>query len=159
MISDIRKIGKMKHVTTKDKRNVLLQGQKVISIDEDRTTLRPLRPSEMTFHHGWTRHASMPNISSDRRIELNVQYLATYVKQKKHDQDSAILMRGEDAYQHFKKKIPATLDVDPEAMQLSVELEHMYLKPLEVNNDIRPTNRLISGTVGSTPVKCCSHVE
>ena len=116
MIPDSRKMGKMKHVRTKDKSNILLQGQTVLYIDEDRSTLCPLRQSEVTFHHGWILHASMPNISSDRRIELNVQYLATYVKQTKHDQDSAILMRGEDAYQHFKTDISATSDVDTEAM-------------------------------------------
>ena len=66
------KMVKMKHVTTEDDSNVLLQGQTVKSVDRDRSTLCTLRPGEARLHNGWALHVSMPNMSLDRRIGLNV---------------------------------------------------------------------------------------
>jgi|TARA_B100001093_G_scaffold163187_1_gene155555 ectoine hydroxylase-related dioxygenase (phytanoyl-CoA dioxygenase family) len=128
MIPGSHKMGKVEHSATEDDTNVLLQGQTVKSVDEDQSELCPLRPGEATFHHGWTLHASMPNKSEDRRIGLNVQYLATHVRQTKHDHDSAILVRGEDAYQHFRTDIPASSDLDPDSMERQAELERMYVE-------------------------------
>ena len=128
MIPGSHRMGKEEHVASEDDSNVLLQGQTVKSVDEDRSKLCPLRPGEATFHHGWTLHASMPNMSDDRRIGLNVQYLATHVRQTKHDGDSAMLARGEDTYHHFKTDTPATSDLDPKAMERQAELERMYIE-------------------------------
>jgi ectoine hydroxylase-related dioxygenase (phytanoyl-CoA dioxygenase family) len=128
MIPGSHRMGKEEHVASEDDSNVLLQGQTVKSVDEDRSKLCPLRPGEATFHHGWTLHASMPNMSDDRRIGLNVQYLATHVRQTKHDGDSAMLARGEDTYHHFKTDTPATSDLDPKAMEHQAELERMYIE-------------------------------
>ncbi|MGB0556379.1 MAG: hypothetical protein ACPGJW_03910 [Paracoccaceae bacterium] len=70
----------------------------------------------------------MPNRSEDRRIGLNVQYLATHVRQMKHDKDSAMLVRGEDRYQHFRTDRPATSDLDPKALERQAELERLYVE-------------------------------
>ena len=59
-------------------------------------------------------HSSMPNQSDDRRIGVNVQYIAPHVRQTKDDGDSAILVRGEDHYRHFEKDIVATEDMTEE---------------------------------------------
>ena len=128
MIPGSHRMGKEEHVASEDDSNVLLQGQTVKSVDEDQSKLCPLRPGEATFHHGWTLHASMPNMSDDRRIGLNVQYLATHVRQTKHDGDSAMLARGEDTYHHFKTDTPATSDLDPKAMERQAELARMYIE-------------------------------
>ena len=108
--------GRMEHKTTEDSDNVLLQGQTVSGINESNAHFCPLAPGEATFHHGWTLHASMPNRSADRRIGLNVQYLATHVRQTKHDLDTAMLVRGQDDYGHFESEKPATSDLDPAAI-------------------------------------------
>ena len=70
----------------------------------------------------------MPNRSEDRRIGLNVQYLATHVRQMKHDKDSAMLVRGEDRYHHFTTDRPATSDLDPKALERQAELERLYVE-------------------------------
>lgn len=126
MIPGSHKQGRVDHETTADDSNVLLQGQTVRGVREEDALLCPLQPGEATFHHGWTLHASMPNKSNDRRIGLNVQYLAPHVRQTKHDLDTAILVRGEDRYNHFKPDIPATRDLDPEALERQAELERLY---------------------------------
>jgi len=122
--------GRQKHATTEDDNNVLLQGQTVQGIDESKTTLCPLRPGEASFHHGWTLHASTPNIGNDRRIGLNVQYIAPHVRQTKHDLDTAILARGEDKYNYFGADTPATTDFDPAAVERHRVLQQLYVDTL-----------------------------
>lgn len=126
MIPGSHKLGRQEHTTGDDKTNVLLQAQTIAGVEEDKATMCPLAPGEASFHHGWTMHASMPNISDDRRIGLNVQYLAPHVRQTKHDMDTAILVRGTDRYNHFGVDIPAVSDLDPAAIKRQAELEALY---------------------------------
>ena len=118
--------GRLEHVTTQDQANVLLQGQVVQGVDESHAIMCTLEPGEASFHHGWTLHASMPNESKDRRIGLNVQYLATHIRQTKHTLDSAILVRGEDRYHHFLEDMPAKSAFDLSAMTRQAEMELRY---------------------------------
>lgn len=120
--------GRVDHELTEDPSNVLLQGQTVRDLNESDAVLCALEPGEASFHHGWTLHASIPNQSKERRIGLNVQYLATHVRQTKHDADSAMLVRGEDRYSHFFEDIPAQFDLDPAAMARQIDLEARYRK-------------------------------
>ena len=126
MIPGSHKAGMHQHDTTDDETNVLLQGQTVAGIDETKAVMAPLASGEASFHHGWTLHASMPNNSDDRRIGLNVQYLATHVRQTKHDLDTAILVRGVDEYHNFKPAKLATTDLDPEAVELQEDMDALY---------------------------------
>ena len=118
--------GRYDHETTEDDSNVLLQGQTVKGIDEDKAVLCPLQPGEASFHHGWTLHASMPNRSDDRRIGLNVQYIASHVKQTKHDRDTVMLVRGEDRHNHYGYDRPAGADLEPEALAHQRYLEDLH---------------------------------
>ena len=70
----------------------------------------------------------MANKSDDRRIGLNVQYLAPHVRQTKHDLDTAMLVRGIDQYGHFGLDVGAKSDLDPVALQKQKELEELYRK-------------------------------
>ncbi|MEM8992621.1 MAG: phytanoyl-CoA dioxygenase family protein, partial [Pseudomonadota bacterium] len=94
MIPGSHRKGMAEHATTEDESNVLFHGQTVTGIDEDASVMCTLEPGEASFHHGWTLHASMPNRSADRRIGLNVQYLAAGTHQTKHGRDTAVLVRG-----------------------------------------------------------------
>lgn len=120
--------GVYEHEATQDEANVLLQGQTVQGIDESKAVMCQLNTGEASFHHGWTLHASMPNNSNDRRIGLNIQYLASHVRQTKHDMDTAMLVRGEDKYNHFGTDIPAESDLDPIAIKRQAELEARYIE-------------------------------
>ncbi len=118
--------GRVEHQPTDDKNNVLLQGQTVAGLGEDDGVLCPLQPGEASFHHGWTLHASMPNNSDDRRIGLNVQYIAPHVRQTKHDMDTAILVRGEDRFKHFGADVPAVADFAAEAVARHAAVQKLY---------------------------------
>ena len=126
MLPGSHKHGRYDHETTEDDSNVLLQGQTVNGVDEDKAVLCPLQPGEASFHHGWTLHASMPNRSEDRRIGLNVQYIAPHVKQTKHDRDTVMLVRGEDRFRHYGYDRPAQSDLEPAALAHQRYLEDLY---------------------------------
>ncbi len=118
--------GMQNHETTEDDSNVLLQGQTVKGVDTNKAVACTLKPGEASFHHGWTLHASMPNDSDDRRIGLNVQYIAPHIKQTKHELDTAMLVRGVDTYHHFDQDIAAKTDLDPAAIKKQQALEAHY---------------------------------
>ena len=126
MLPGSHKQGRMEHTVTEDENNVLLQGQSVFGLDDSKSVACPLEPGAASFHHGWTLHASMPNQGNDRRIGLNIQYIAPHVRQTKHDKDTAILVRGEDKYNHFAKDIPATADFDPASVERHTMLQKLY---------------------------------
>ncbi|MBX2856727.1 MAG: phytanoyl-CoA dioxygenase family protein [Rhodobacteraceae bacterium] len=123
MVPGSHRSGRIDHDTTDDPSNVLFLGQTVTGVSESEAVMCPLAPGQASFHHGWTLHASMPNESDDRRIGLNVQYLATSTRQTKHDHDSAMLVRGVDRFRHFDVDEPATTDLDPAALARHAALE------------------------------------
>lgn len=120
--------GRRAHEITEDPTNVLYQGQTVRDVAEERAVACPLAAGQASFHHGWTLHASLPNWGSDRRIGLNVQYLAPAMRQTKHDRDSALLVRGEDRFGHFLPDRPAEDDLEPAALERHRALEQLYLE-------------------------------
>ena len=126
MVPGSHRRGRVEHQITADADNVLLQGQTITGIDDSSAVYCPLKPGQASFHHGWTMHASTPNQSNDRRIGLNVQYIAPHVRQTKHEMDSAILVRGTDEYQHFKKDELASTDLDPVAVARHEQLQRLY---------------------------------
>lgn len=116
MLPGSHRRGRCAHVLTQAHDNLLVGGQTVAGIDESRARHCPLRPGEASFHHGWLLHASSPNHSSDRRIGLNIQYLAPGVRQTVCAGDSAMLVRGRDEYGHYAQDVPAQSDLDPAAI-------------------------------------------
>lgn len=120
--------GRREHKPTDDAANVLFLGQTVDGVAEEQAVMCPLQPGQASFHHGWTLHASMPNVGKDRRIGLNVQYLAPCVRQTKHDFDTAMLVRGQDRFRHFGEDVPAEADLEPAAIERQRELERIYVE-------------------------------
>ncbi len=126
MLPGSHTLGRREHALTEDPNNVLFQGQTVADVSEEQAVLCALAPGQASFHHGWTLHASMPNNSRDRRIGLNVQYIAPSMRQTKSSHDSALLVRGEDRFHHFARDLPAERDLDPAAMARQQILERQY---------------------------------
>ena len=128
MVPGSHRSGVREHATSDDPTNVLFQSQTVNDVPEDHAVYCPLQPGEASFHHGWTLHASMPNRSDDRRIGFNVQYIAPHVRQTKHDLDSAMLVRGQDKYGHFRTDTPARADFEPAALERWHELDRLHME-------------------------------
>jgi len=119
--------GARAHATSDDDPdNVLFQAQRVDGVDETRAVHCELAAGQASFHHGWTLHCSAPNRSSDRRIGLNIQYIAPHIRQTKLPGYSALLVRGEDRFGNYAAETPAVRDLDPAAMAWREEMDALH---------------------------------
>lgn len=123
MLPGSHRRGRCVHVLTREQGNLLVGGQTVAGVDEAQARVCPLRPGEASFHHGWLLHASRPNRSAERRIGLNIQYLAPSVRQTLCASDSAMLVRGHDEFGYYAADLPAHIDLDPAAMARQQSLQ------------------------------------
>ena len=79
--------------------NLLSRGQEIADVDEAKAVHGPLKPGQMSLHHGRCFHASGPNRSDDRRIGLAIRYVTPDVRLPEMNRDYAMLVRGSDAAQ------------------------------------------------------------
>lgn len=117
--------GRLRHEDTPDGNNLLHRGQTVKDVAEEHAVACPLRPGQASFHHGWTLHSSTPNRSYDRRIGFNVQFIAPSMRQLFNPHETALLVRGHDAFRHFKPDVPAGVDFEPSAVARHAELDRL----------------------------------
>ena len=127
MIPGSHQLGQQHHILgEQDENNVLFQSQRVADIDESKAVSAELKPGQASFHHGWLLHASSPNVGADRRIGLNIQYIAPHVRQTKLPGFTALLARGVDKYQHYERDVAATSDLDTDAMRRRDDMERLH---------------------------------
>ena len=86
----------LEHKDTFGKDNLLSRGQEIPGIKEADAVFAPLKPGEMSLHHGRCLHASGLNNSQDRRIGLAIRYVNPEVRNKENGHDFAMLVRGYD---------------------------------------------------------------
>ena len=103
--------------TADDPDNVLLQSQTITNVDDRLAVICELEPGEVSLHHGWTVHCSRPNLSGDRRIGLNAQFIRPSMRQTKSDHDSAMLVRGTDRFGYYRQDLAAQSWLEKDAAQ------------------------------------------
>jgi hypothetical protein len=109
------KTGQLEHVDTFHENNLLTRGQEVaLDVDESKAADIVLRAGEFSLHHVLLAHGSHPNDTDDRRIGLAVRYIPTSAKQTKL-RDTAMLVRGVDAYNHFDLMPDPVVSLDDSA--------------------------------------------
>jgi hypothetical protein len=92
----------VEHNNTHADNNMLSLGQEIaVEVDEADAVDAELGPGQMSLHHGRVFHGSNPNRTGDRRIGIAIRYLPTRMKQRAGGSMSAMLVRGEDKYNHF----------------------------------------------------------
>ena len=129
MLPGSHRLGEQQHdLSDNSSNNVLYQGQTIHNIDDSNGMLCPLKPGQASLHHGWTMHSSAPNSSDDRRIGLNIQYIAPHVQQAKMPGYSALLLRGEDRFHHYTDEKPANSDYDQAAEEWRTNMDDLYQK-------------------------------
>lgn len=82
------------HHDTFEASNLLSRGQQIADVDEADAVHGPLRPGEMSLHHGRCFHASGANGSDDRRIGLAIRYVTPHVREEAGGRDYAMPVRG-----------------------------------------------------------------
>ena len=65
--------GIVTHEDTFGENNILTRGQRVRDIDESKAVNLELRSGQMSLHHPWLVHGSLPNKSNQRRIGVAMQ--------------------------------------------------------------------------------------
>ena len=127
VIPGSHRLGRQQHIVgEEDDDNVLFQNQRVADIDENQAVTCALGPGQASLHHGWLLHASAPNRSEDRRIGLNVQYIAPQVRQTKLPGYTAWLVRGEDRYGYYPAETPASVNLDAGALARRARMERLH---------------------------------
>ena len=105
------------HVDTFAANNLLSRGQEIaVKVDEARAVDLVLAPGQMSLHDVKLVHGSEPNRSDDRRIGLAIRYIPTHVRQVMAEGDSAMLVRGQDRFGHFRLEQGPAYDFAPEAV-------------------------------------------
>lgn len=100
-----------------DANNLLSRGQEVaVKVDPAQVIDVELRPGEMSLHHVLLFHGSEPNRSDQPRVGFAIRYAPTHVRQLSPIRDSALLVRGRDAYGHFEAERPPEADLHPDAV-------------------------------------------
>ena len=111
------KLGQIDHNDTVNETNILTRGQHAdIEIDESKTDYVELKPGQVSLHHGHLLHASGPNNTDQARLGLSINYISTTVRQSVAKTDYAMLVRGEDRYNHFQHIPEPNGELDEQAM-------------------------------------------
>ncbi len=114
--------GLVDHADTFDTTNLLSRGQEIAGVDEANAIAGPLRPGEMSLHHGRVFHASAPNRSDDRRIGMAIRYVTPGVHQAAAGRDFAMLVRGRDHHNGWIPVAPPAALFEPRALELYGEV-------------------------------------
>ena len=123
------------HVDTFHKDNLLSRGQEIaVEVDDRQAVDIVLQPGEMSLHHIKLVHGSEPNRSADRRIGFAIRYIPTHVRQTKV-RDSAMLVRGVDAYNHFDPEPRPRHDLDEAALAAHAESVNRQVAALYQGTD------------------------
>ena len=84
----------------------------------------------MSLHHVLICHGSEPNRASHRRVGFAIRYIAASVYQTSGVRESATLVRGKDAHEHFDHELPPEADLHPEAVKRHAAIIENQLKVL-----------------------------
>ena len=87
--------GIVAHNDTFGEDNLLSRGQEIADVREGEAVHGPLKPGEMSLHHGRCFHASGQNNSNDRRIGMAIRYVTPAVRDHAPGRDWAMPVRGE----------------------------------------------------------------
>jgi hypothetical protein len=121
----------VRHEDRFDDDNMLSRGQEVaVEVDPAAVVDVVLEPGEMSLHHVLLFHSSERNRSSLPRIGFAIRYAPTHVRQLSPIRDSALLVRGHDAYGHFDHEQSPQSDLHPDAVAAHGEVIDRQLRIL-----------------------------
>jgi len=113
----------IRHRDTFSPDSLLSRGQEIsVDVDEGKAVTLELEPGEMSLHHVKLIHGSEPNPSAKRRIGLAIRYLPPHVRQTAGTVDSAMLVRGVDAFGHFRAEQRPLCDLSDAAIAHHAEI-------------------------------------
>ncbi len=119
----------MAHEETWDKQNMLSRGQRISEgFDESQAIDVVLEPGECTLHHFRLAHSSKANDSDRRRIGILFVFCPPRVRPTLN-LDTAVLVRGEDPYGHWKPEPRPHADLDDDCLEYYNTFLAKYVNP------------------------------
>lgn len=104
-LADVSRL--LRHKTKAQANSINGAGQSIDDAFDDSSGVRAtLRVGEFSLHHTLCVHSSAPNASHDRRIGLGISYIPTRVRHIGTIRQRAMLVRGEDSFDHFDLEPP-----------------------------------------------------
>lgn len=110
-------IGQIDHEELHGEGNLLMKGQTIQDVDEDKAVDVILGAGEFSIHHEAVVHGSGANNVPRPRIGLSIHYIAPHVHQVKLEEAAAAtLVRGVDTHGHWREDPEPASDFDPACM-------------------------------------------
>jgi hypothetical protein len=108
--------GQIGHSDTFAAKNLLSRGQELdVAVDDGQAVDLVLEPGEMSLHDVLIVHGSEANGSDQPRHGFAIRYIPTYCEQI-GGRTTALLVRGEDTYNHFDPVPRPRADMHPDAV-------------------------------------------
>ncbi len=104
------------HLETYDSNNLLARGQTIEQVDESNLVYLEVDAGEFSIHHNKTIHSSQPNTSDTPRIGFAVHFAAPHVRQAQYPGATAMVMRGQDRFGHWRPDPRPKQDFDPDCL-------------------------------------------
>jgi non-heme Fe2+,alpha-ketoglutarate-dependent halogenase len=114
-----------RHEETFARENMLIRGQTIRGLDEDKAANLELRPGQFSLHHERMAHSSQPNTSSTRRIGYALFYIPTHVGSTL-GRRTALLVRGRDEHRSWDPDPVPNGDDDPAVDAFIRRTFHQY---------------------------------
>ena len=128
----------VKHEDRFDDDNLLSRGQEIaVEVDASRVVNVELQPGQMSLHHVLLFHGSEPNRALWPRVGFAIRYMPTHVRQLSPIRDSAMLVRGHDAYGHFDAEASPRGDLDAAAVAAHADATERQLRILYAGAEAR----------------------
>lgn len=136
------KLGQFEHRDDPGENNLILRGQAIFGrFDDEVGAPMPLQAGEMSLHHTNLVHCSHPNGAQDRRMGFGISYIPAHVRdvgaQVGAPPGSAMLVRGEDRWGHFRTEQRIGAPLSPEAYENHARLMTQFRARQDAGAQIR----------------------
>ena len=128
MVPGAFKEGLLPHIEDPQPNHLIRRGKGIFGrFEDDAGVLVPVPAGSMSLHHTHTPHCSGPNRSGDRRIGVGISYIPAHVRPLTQPVSSALLVRGEDRYGHFRPEERLQASESPAAWAAHEEAYRHYM--------------------------------
>ena len=133
MMPGSHKLGLLRHHDEASPKSLVRRGQTVDGYGDADGVPMPLRPGELSLHNTRTLHASGPNRNGDRRLGLGIAYVPAHVRPLHEPRSCALLVRGEDRYNHFQREERLGAALSAQARAAHKRAYDLYMAAVGIN--------------------------
>ena len=119
----------LRHEALRLEHSINRAGQTITEpFDQSNPVAMELRAGSFSLHHEFAVHRSAPNVTSERRIGIGLNYIPPHVRVNGPFRLKAMLVRGEDRFGHFDLIDPPAAGNDEAALAVHREVSEQYIR-------------------------------